>query len=124
MSDLEDAARRVLTAQCSLDHMEAVDDLHDALDAIAAAETNGSAVDVSDLKITTLSDVEAERVEWLWMGRLPRGKLVVFDGDPELGKSTLALTFAAVITTEYETEDGMMGGFGRTAPAANTPVTS
>ena len=25
-------------------------------------------------------------------------------------KSTLALTFAAVVTTEYETEDGMMGG--------------
>ena len=42
--------------------------------------------------------------------RLPRGKLVVFDGDPELGKSTLALTFAATITTEHETEDGVMGG--------------
>jgi KaiC/GvpD/RAD55 family RecA-like ATPase len=55
--------------------------------------------DVSDLKITTLADVEAERVEWLWKGRLPRGKLVVFDGDPELGKSTLGLTFAAVITS-------------------------
>jgi hypothetical protein len=70
----------------------------------------GDGVDVSDLKITTLADVEPERVEWLWNDRLPRGKLVVFDGDPELGKSTLGLTFAAVITTEYETEDGMMGG--------------
>ncbi|MFV1500802.1 AAA family ATPase [Mycobacterium kansasii] len=69
-----------------------------------------SGVDISDLKITTLADVEAERIEWLWMGYLPRGKLVVFDGDPELGKSTLALTFAAAVTTEYETEDGMMGG--------------
>jgi RecA-family ATPase len=67
-------------------------------------------IDVSDLKITTLADVEAELIEWLWKGRLPLGKLVVFDGDPELGKSTLALTFGAVITTEYETEDGMMGG--------------
>jgi hypothetical protein len=66
--------------------------------------------DISDLKITTLADLEAERVEWLWKGRLPRGKLVVFDGDPELGKSTLALTFAAAVTTEYETQDGVMGG--------------
>jgi hypothetical protein len=69
-----------------------------------------SAAAISDLKITTLADIEAERVEWLWHGRLPRGKLVVFDGDPELGKSTLAVTFAAVVTTEYETEDGMYGG--------------
>jgi RecA-family ATPase len=66
--------------------------------------------DVSDMKVTTLADVEAERVEWLWKQRLPRGKLVVFDGDPELGKSTLALTFAATITTGHETEDGVMGG--------------
>ena len=81
-------------------------------------------IDLSDLKITTLGDVEAEQVKWLWKGRLPRGKLIVFDGDPELGKSTLGLTFAAVITTEYETEDGVMGGPGPTVAAANTRVTS
>ena len=62
--------------------------------------------DISDLKITTLADVEAERVEWLWKHRLPRGKLVVFDGDPELGKSTLALSFAAVVTTGGRWPDG------------------
>jgi hypothetical protein len=47
----------------------------------------------------TVADVEPERVTWLWEGRLPAGKLATLDGDPGLGKSTLALTFAAVITT-------------------------
>jgi hypothetical protein len=37
-----------------------------------------------------LSEVEPERVEWLWPGRLPIGKLYVLDGDPGLegGKRT------------------------------------
>jgi hypothetical protein len=46
-----------------------------------------------------LSDVEPERVAWLWLGRLPRGKLVTLDGDPGVGKSTLALDWAARIST-------------------------
>ncbi|MCV6963942.1 AAA family ATPase [Mycobacterium intermedium] len=46
-----------------------------------------------------MSDVKAERVEWLWQSRLPLGKIVTADGDPGLGKSTLALSFAATVTT-------------------------
>jgi putative DNA primase/helicase len=46
-----------------------------------------------------VSDVEAERVRWLWPGRLPAGKLVVLDGDPGLGKSTLTLDFASRVST-------------------------
>jgi len=51
------------------------------------------------LSVVRLSDVVPERVSWLWPGRIPVGKLVTLDGDPSLGKSTLALTFAAVVTT-------------------------
>lgn len=54
----------------------------------------------------TLSNVKPERVTWLWDGRLPAGKLVVLDGDPNLGKSTVALTFAAVVTTGGRWPDG------------------
>lgn len=49
--------------------------------------------------MTRLSDVKPERVSWLWPGRLPLGKLVTLDGDPGKGKSTLALTFGAIVTT-------------------------
>lgn len=58
------------------------------------------------VSVVRLSDVEPERVSWLWPGRIPAGKLVTLDGDPSLGKSTLALTFAAHITTGKPWPDG------------------
>jgi hypothetical protein len=56
--------------------------------------------------LVTLADVAAERVGWLWPGRLPAGKLVTLDGDPALGKSTLAITFAAHVSTGRAWPDG------------------
>lgn len=58
------------------------------------------------IALTRLSEVEPEPVSWLWPGRIPVGKLVTLDGDPGVGKSTLALTFAATITTGGEWPDG------------------
>ncbi len=49
--------------------------------------------------IVQLSDVVAETVRWLWHGWMPSGTLVVLDGDPGLGKSTLTLDLTARITT-------------------------
>ncbi len=48
---------------------------------------------------TRLADVSAERVSWLWPGRLPLGKIVLLDGDPSIAKSTLALDLGARVTT-------------------------
>ena len=59
-----------------------------------------------------LSEVEPERVEWLWPGRLPLGKLAVLDGDPGLGKSVLTLDLAARVSAGLELPDG-----GRCGPA-------
>jgi hypothetical protein len=59
-----------------------------------------------------LSEVEPERVEWLWPGRLPLGKLSVLDGDPGLGKSALTLDLAAKASAGLELPDG-----GRCGPA-------
>jgi hypothetical protein len=60
----------------------------------------------SELAVTRLADVVARPVEWLWPGRLPRGKLVVFDGDPSVGKSTVTVDLAARITTGSPMPDG------------------
>jgi hypothetical protein len=49
--------------------------------------------------VTTVADIEATEVEWLWPGRLPSGKIVVLDGDPSTGKSVLALDLAARVST-------------------------
>lgn len=62
--------------------------------------------DGSTLALTRLSDVTPERVDWLWPGYLPSGKIVTLDGDPGLGKSTLALEIAARITTGGTWPDG------------------
>ncbi len=61
---------------------------------------------MTELKLTRLSDVTAERVDWIWPGYLPVGKLATLDGDPGLGKSTLALTIAATITRGGTWPDG------------------
>ncbi len=51
--------------------------------------------------VVTLADVAPERVEWLWFGYLPRGKLVTLDGDPGVAKSTLTMDLAARVTTGH-----------------------
>src|SRR5829696_1220330 len=53
-----------------------------------------------------LSEVEPERVGWLWPGRLPLGKLAIVDGDPGLGKSALTLDVAARVSAGLELPDG------------------
>ena len=55
---------------------------------------------------TLLSEVEPERVQWLWPGRLPLGKLAVLDGDPGLGKSAVTLDLAARVSAGLELPDG------------------
>jgi hypothetical protein len=56
--------------------------------------------------LVCVADVAAERVRWLWPGRIPLGKLTVLDGDPGMGKSTLTLTIAAKVSTGSPFPDG------------------
>jgi AAA domain len=65
--------------------------------------------DPSRVRVVRVADVESERVCWLWPGRLPLGKLVVVEGDPGLGKSTVLLDLAARITRGSQMPDGAAG---------------
>ena len=56
--------------------------------------------------VVVLGHVEPERVTWLWPGRIPAGKLTLLVGDPEAGKSTIALDIAARVTTQRPFPDG------------------
>lgn len=61
---------------------------------------NGQVLDEDDAPadrsvLVKVSSVKAERVEWEWMHRIPRGKVTVLDGDPGLGKSTVTLDLIA-----------------------------
>jgi hypothetical protein len=59
-----------------------------------------TAIPDSDKKpvLTTLSEVEAEDVEWLWDNRIPMGKLSMIAGDPGLGKSFLTLYICSIVS--------------------------
>lgn len=49
-------------------------------------------------RATPASAIEQQSIQWRWKGRLAAGKIVVLDGDPGLGKSTITLDIAARIT--------------------------
>ncbi|GAA3565858.1 hypothetical protein GCM10022222_57080 [Amycolatopsis ultiminotia] len=73
-------------------------------------ESSGTAdnpTESSPAVVRTLADVEPETVTWLWgPNRLPAGKLIILDGDPSQGKSTLAVTLAAHLSTGTTWPDG------------------
>lgn len=60
----------------------------------------------SNFTLITLDSVSPEPVEWLWEGRIPAGKLVVIEGDPGTGKSSLTLDLAARLSTGADWPDG------------------
>ena len=55
-------------------------------------------VDTGRLAVVSLADVEPERVQWLWPGRIPLAKLSVIAGIQGLGKSFLTLDMASRIS--------------------------
>jgi hypothetical protein len=45
------------------------------------------------------ADIAPEKIEWLWTGRLARGKHTCIAGEPGTGKSQLAIAIIATVTT-------------------------
>lgn len=72
----------------------------------ALADLVAMEADTTGPTVVTLSTVKPERVQWLWPGRLPVGKLIVIDGDPSTGKSTLTNDMAARVSTGSPWPDG------------------
>ena len=52
-----------------------------------------------------LADVKPESVRWIWKPYLPRGKLVLLEGDPGVGKSHLLAAIAAACSTGRKLPD-------------------
>ena len=47
------------------------------------------------------SDIKPEPIHWLWKGWLPKGMLTLFGGVAKTGKTTIALSIAAAITSNH-----------------------
>jgi hypothetical protein len=63
-------------------------------------------VNVDGIICMCAADVTMKPVDWLWAGRLARGKLSLLAGRPDLGKSLLTLDITARITTGAALPDG------------------
>ncbi len=53
-----------------------------------------------------MSEVTPEKVDWLWYGRMAKGKISIIDGDPGLGKSVMTMDLAARVSTGKLFPDG------------------
>jgi hypothetical protein len=62
-----------------------------------------------------MTDVRTGSLAWLWPGYIPKGKLTILDGDPNLGKSLTTLDLAARWSRGQTFPDGAGAGtIGRT----------
>ena len=68
----------------------------------------------SPILFTIASEVKAKPVEWLWKKWLPKGKLTLLAGKGGIGKSTIALELAAIISKGGEFPDGKKAKIGYT----------
>ncbi|MGO9947483.1 MAG: AAA family ATPase [Steroidobacteraceae bacterium] len=51
------------------------------------------------LVMRCMADVQPEKIEWLWPGRIAVGKQTLIGGEPGLGKSQITAALAAAVTT-------------------------
>jgi len=56
--------------------------------------------------LVLLSAFQCQPVNWLWPGRVPKGKLTLFVGDPGTGKSTLTMDLVARVSQGSLLPDG------------------
>ena len=52
------------------------------------------------------SDVVMKPVEWVWTGKIPKGKVTLLGGDPGVGKTAVSLDICARITRGHPMPDG------------------
>jgi len=62
----------------------------------------------AEVTLESFADVQAESVRWLWTGRIPRGKLTIFAGDPGKGKSLITVDVAARLSRGTPFPDGAL----------------
>lgn len=66
----------------------------------------------NDVVIVTGVDLRPEPVKWLWNGYLAQGKIHILASPPGLGKTTIAMSMAATVTTGGKWPDGTKSSVG------------
>jgi hypothetical protein len=60
----------------------------------------------AEVEIESFAAVPIEKISWLWPGRIALGKLQLFVGDPEKGKSLVSIDVAARVSKGRDFPDG------------------
>jgi len=87
----EDLAKR---CRSGADFTDLLDEVREKLNHIG----QGYSGNRPELVVRCLADVEARPLEWLWLNRVPLGKLSLFSGDPGLGKSFVTCDITARVS--------------------------
>lgn len=70
--------------------------------------------EASGIAVTVAESVQPKRIDYLWPGRIARGKLTVIGGDPGVGKGTLGIDICARLSTGCAWPDGKPAPQGMT----------
>lgn len=62
--------------------------------------------DTGAVTIVNAASIKVEPIEWLWPGWLARGKIHIIAGAPGTGKTTVGMSFAAIVTLGGRWPDG------------------
>ena len=73
---------------------------------------NGKPNPLPRVQITCAADIKPEAIRWLWPGWLARGKFHIFAGMAGTGKTTIAITIIATISTGGRFPDGTRAPVG------------
>jgi putative DNA primase/helicase len=65
-----------------------------------------------EVVLINASDIEPVAIDWLWQGWLAIGKLHILAGMPGQGKTSLALSIAAIVSSGSSWPDGSKGNAG------------
>jgi hypothetical protein len=76
-----------------------------------ASGKNAGGMTVS-LDVQWANTVETEPLQWLWPDRLPKGKMALFAGRPDCGKSLAMMDLIARVTTGKDWPDGSKNPLG------------
>ena len=73
------------------------------------SESSRATTPIAAAGLVSASTLDVKDVEYLWRGYLPLGVLIVLDGEPGKGKSTLTYDLAARLSTGGVMPDGSQG---------------
>jgi hypothetical protein len=68
-----------------------------------------------------LSHVMEQETQWLWWQRIPRNRISIFSGDPEVGKTWAMLDVMARVTTGQGFPDGAVNPFVEESTVTDDP---